>query len=84
MDLNKKIDINLGITIILIFAAILVIIDFYYIGSQLDGYPFDDVAGGPIIIDINSNVGDADTGISIENIDYDEQMFDVLDLEPIE
>ena len=51
MDLNKKVDTNLGITVILIFSALLVIIDFYYICSQLDGYPFNDVTDESFIVD---------------------------------
>ena len=58
MDTNAKVYINLEITVILVLAAILVIIDFYYIGSQLDGYPFDDITGGPLVINQNENVID--------------------------
>lgn len=38
---SRKINTNLGITIILVFSALFVIIDFYLVGVQLDGYPFD-------------------------------------------
>ena len=58
MNLNKKVDTNLGITVILVISAILVIIDFYYIGSQLDGYPFNDVAGGSVVTDGNISAYD--------------------------
>lgn len=42
MEWKQKIDTNLGITIILIFAALFTIIDFYVVGAHIDGYPFDD------------------------------------------
>lgn len=45
MEWKRRVNTNLCITIILMFAAIFTIIDFYIVGSQLDGYPFNDVSG---------------------------------------
>lgn len=42
MEWKKNINANLGITIILITSVLFVLIDFYLVGSQLDGYPFND------------------------------------------
>lgn len=42
MEWKKNIDTNLGITIILVIAAIFTIVDFYVVGAHIDGYPFDE------------------------------------------
>lgn len=42
MEWKQKVDTNLGITVILVFAALFTIIDFYVVGAHLDGYPFND------------------------------------------
>ena len=43
MEWKKNINTNLGITIILVFAALFTIIDFYVVCSHIDGYPFGDI-----------------------------------------
>lgn len=40
MQLKDKIDTNLGITIILVFAALATVVSFIIVGNELDGYPF--------------------------------------------
>lgn len=55
MEWKKKVDTNLGITIILVFAALFTIVDFYIVGSELDGYPFNELSNN--VVD-NSSVND--------------------------
>lgn len=42
MEWKQKIDTNLGITVILVFAALFTIVGFYVVGAHIDGYPFDE------------------------------------------
>ena len=72
MEWKKNVNTNLGITIILVFAALFTIIDFYVIGSHIDGYPFNDLSGN--IVD-NSN--DNDTIVE------DKEVVDVEDSDEI-
>ncbi len=60
MEWKKNIDTNLGITIILVFAALFTIVDFYVIGSELDGYPFNDLSDEVVIEDKDTVVEDKD------------------------
>lgn len=53
MEWKKNVNTNLGITLILIFAALFTIIDFYVIGSHIDGYPFNDISGNTVNSDAN-------------------------------
>ena len=46
MEWKKDIDTNLGITVFLVFAALFTIIDFYVVGSHIDGYPFNELSVG--------------------------------------
>ena len=55
MEWKKNINTNLGITIILVFAALFTIIDFYIVGSELDGYPFNELSGNTNSNTINNN-----------------------------
>lgn len=56
MELKKNINTNLGITIILVFAALFTIIDFYIVGSELDGYPFNELSGNTVNSDVDDTV----------------------------
>ena len=62
MEWKKNIDTNLGITIILVFAALFTIIDFYIVGSELDGYPFNDLSDEVVIEDKDTVVEDDNKG----------------------
>ena len=55
MEWKREVNTNLGITIILVFAAIFTIIDFYVVCSHIDGYPFNDVSGNTINNSNNDN-----------------------------
>ena len=55
MEWKKNVDTNLGITIILVFAALFTIVDFYVIGSELDGYPFNDLSDSVVYNDESNN-----------------------------
>lgn len=55
MEWKKNINTNLGITIILVFAALFTIVDFYIVGSELDGYPFNELSGNTNSNTINNN-----------------------------
>ena len=55
MEWKKNINTNLGITIILVFSALFVIIDFYVIGAYMDGYPFNELSGNTNSNTINNN-----------------------------
>lgn len=55
MEWKKNVNTNLGITIILVFAALFVIIDFYVICSHIDGYPFNELSGNTTNNTINEN-----------------------------
>lgn len=54
MEWKKNINTNLGITIILVFAALFTIIDFYAISAEIEGYPFNELSGNTV----NSNDDD--------------------------
>ena len=54
MNLKKNVNTNLGITIILVFAAIFTIVSFYIVGAYMDGYPFNELSGN--IVDNSDNV----------------------------
>ena len=53
MEWKQKVDTNLGITIILVFAALFTIIDFYVVGAHIDGYPFNDFSSN--VSDVEEN-----------------------------
>lgn len=67
MEWKKKVDTNLGITVILMFAAIFTIIDFYVVCSHIDGYPFNDVSGNTINNSNNDNTVVEDKDVIEEN-----------------
>ena len=48
MEWKKNINTNLGITIILVFAALFIIIDFYAISAEIEGYPFNELSGNTV------------------------------------
>lgn len=54
MEWKKNINTNLGITIILVFAALFTIVDFYIVGSELDGYPFNELSGNTVNSDVDA------------------------------
>lgn len=64
MEWKKDVNTNLGITIILVFAALFTIVDFYVIGAHMDGYPFNDingtVAGDKKVVENNDVVEEED------------------------
>lgn len=51
MDLKQNINTNLGITIILMFAAFFTVVGFYIVGAHMDGYPFDELFIGNTVED---------------------------------
>lgn len=55
MEWKKNINTNLGITIILVFAALFTIIDFYAISAEIEGYPFNELSGKTSSNAINNN-----------------------------
>ena len=63
MEWKKNVNTNLGITIILVFAALFTIIDFYIVGSELDGYPFNDLSDEVVIEDKDTVVEDKDNSV---------------------
>ena len=58
MEWKKNVNTNLGITIILVFSALLTVIGFYIVGAHLDGYPFNEL--NETIDNSNSVVEDKD------------------------
>lgn len=58
MEWKKNINTNLGITIILVFAALFTIIDFYAISAEIDGYPFNELSGTNVNSDYDTVVED--------------------------
>jgi hypothetical protein len=76
MEWKKKVDTNLGITIILVFAALFTIVDFYIVGSELDGYPFNELSGNVVndsnnIIEHKDVDNEEDNGIIIDDKNSD-------------
>ena len=82
MEWKKNVNTNLGITIILVFAALFTIIDFYVIGAYMDGYPFNDLNGNTSSSKINNNnpvVEDNNGAVEEKNVDEkskDDLIFD--------
>lgn len=58
MEWKKNINTNLGITIILVFAALFTIIDFYAISAEIEGYPFNELSGTNVNSDYDTVVED--------------------------
>lgn len=56
MEWKKNINTNLGITIILVFAALFTIIDFYAISAEIEGYPFNELSGNIVNSDVDDTV----------------------------
>ncbi len=48
MEWKREVNTNLGITIILVFAALFTIVDFYVVCSHIDGYPFNELSGNTV------------------------------------
>ena len=56
MEWKQKVDTNLGITVILVFAALFTIVGFYVVGAHIDGYPFDEFSSNVSDIQDKDNV----------------------------
>lgn len=64
MEWKKNINTNLGITIILVFAALFTIIDFYAISAEIEGYPFNELSGNTVNSDVDDTaVEDKDNSV---------------------
>lgn len=79
MEWKREVNTNLGITIILMFAAIFTIIDFYVVCSHIDGYPFNDVSGNTINNSNNDNTVVEDKEVVEENNDNSENHYVISD-----
>lgn len=68
MEWKKNINTNLGITIILMFAAIFTIVDFYVVCSHIDGYPFNDISGNTVNSGVDTVAEDKEV-VEEKNVD---------------